>query len=81
MIQDITIPARLCQCEALLNDGTPCLYEWISIATLPPTHCMNRECRSREWNGKKPKRVPEKKAVVILPKPIKVRGIEEDEDF
>lgn len=74
MIQDVTIPARYCVCDL-------CGYDWHSIAFLPPTHCQNRDCRSREWNGKKPNRVPEKKAVVILPKPVKVRNIDEVEDF
>lgn len=75
MIKDVTIPARLCQCSI-------CDYEWISIATLVPVNCQNRECRSREWNGKKLKLVPEKKPVVILPKPIRVRGgFNETEEF
>jgi hypothetical protein len=74
-IKDITIPARLCTCCL-------CGYSWITLLAPPrlPSHCQNRECRSREWNGKKPKRVPEKKPAVILPKPKKVRG-GEDDDF
>lgn len=79
MIKEVTIPARLCKCEALLKNGQPCDYEWISIATLVPVNCQNRECRSREWNGKKEKKVPSPKPQVILPKPVKVRGGNEDD--
>jgi hypothetical protein len=80
MIKDITIPARLCTCEALLKDGTPCSYFWITLLAPPrlPSTCQNRECRSREWNGVKERRV-EKKPVVILPKPNKVRKGDEDD--
>jgi hypothetical protein len=80
MITSVNIPGRFCQCEALLKDGTPCGYEWFSIAFRIPSHCQNRECRSREWNGKKERKVPEAKPVVILPKPVKVRK-GEDYDF
>jgi hypothetical protein len=72
MITNVTIPARYCVCDL-------CGYDWHSIAALPPTHCQNRACRSREWNGKKTKRVPAPKPQVVLPKPIKVRGGNEDE--
>jgi hypothetical protein len=82
MITDVTVPARLCQCEALLKDGTPCAYSWITLLAPPrlPSTCQNRECRSREWNGKKERKMPEAKPVVILPKPKKVRK-GEDYDF
>ena len=80
MITSVNIPGRFCQCEALLKDGTPCGYEWFSIAARIPSHCQNRECRSREWNGKKERKVPEAKPVVVLPKPVKVRK-GEDYDF
>ena len=82
MITNVTVPARLCKCEALLKDGSPCLYEWITLLAAPrlPTHCMNRGCRSREWNGVKPKRLPEPKPKVILPKVVKVRGGNDDID-
>lgn len=73
MITNITIPARLLTCEV-------CLYEWVSIMRdRLPTHCQNRSCRSREWNGKKEKRTPEKKPRIVLPKAVKVRGEEDDE--
>jgi len=79
MITNITVPARLCKCEAMLKSGQPCLYEWVSIAERVPSHCQNRECRSREWNGKKEKRAPAPKPQVILPKLVKVRGGNEDD--
>ena len=75
MITKVTIPARACKCEV-------CGYEWISIAVDVVLWCQNRECRSREWNGKKEKKKPEKKPEIVLPKPVKVRGgEEEDGDF
>lgn len=75
MITNVTVPARYCVCDL-------CGYDWHSIAVQVPVNCQNRECRSREWNGKKLKRVPEKKPVVILPKPIRVRGgFNETEEF
>lgn len=76
MIKNVTIPARLCTCEI-------CFYEWITIlaADRVPVNCQNRECRSREWNGKKPKSVPKQKPVLVLPKVVKVRGGSEDEQF
>lgn len=81
MITNVTIPARLCTCEANLKDGSPCGYQWISISVQLPQSCQNRECRSRLWNGKKPRKQQEKKPSVILPKPNKVRGgNDEDEE-
>jgi len=72
MITNVTVPARLCKCDV-------CTYEWISIAVLPVSHCQNRECRSREWNGVKERKAPAPKPVVVLPKAVKVRGGNEDE--
>jgi hypothetical protein len=46
VIRDVTIPARECRCDK-------CGHSWISIGESVPTHCRNRNCRSREWNGKK----------------------------
>jgi hypothetical protein len=75
MIKDVTIPARLLTCEV-------CSYEWVSIMRdRVPSHCQNRECRSREWNGKKPKKVPEAKPVLVLPKVHKVRKGDENDEF
>lgn len=81
MITNITVPARLCICEALLKDGKPCAYHWVSIADRIPIHCQNRDCRSREWNGKKERKPQEKKPTLVLPKPVKVRGGNDDEGF
>lgn len=72
MITDVTIPARYCVCNV-------CGYDWHSIAVKIPESCQNRKCRSREWNGVKVKRAPEKKPVLVLPKTIKVRGGNEDD--
>lgn len=72
MIRDITIPAKECSCSA-------CGYTWISISTRIPESCRNRDCRSREWNGKKIKRKPERGPKVKLPKPVRVRGGNDDE--
>lgn len=73
MIQNVTIPARYCVCDL-------CAYDWHSISRTIPTHCQNRECRSREWNGVKEKKIPERKPVVLLPKAHKVRGGNDDAD-
>lgn len=74
MITDVTIPARLARCEV-------CGYEWITIlaADRIPACCQNRDCRSRLWNGKKERKAQAPKPVVIFPKPVKVRGGNEDE--
>ncbi len=79
MIKEVTIKALQCTCEALLKDGTPCGYTWISVATEKPESCRNRECRSREWNGKKQRIRPTR---IELPKPTKVKqGEDETYDF
>jgi len=78
MIHDVTVPARLAHCEV-------CQYEWVTLLAPPrlPATCMNRECRSRQWNGKKVKRKPDPKPKIVLPKPVKlrhkVRGGDDDE--
>ena len=74
MIRNVTIPARYCVCDV-------CSYDWHSIAERIPSHCQNRKCRSREWNGKKERKVPEAKPKVILPKVVKVKGGEDDFEF
>jgi hypothetical protein len=74
MIKDVTIPARLCQCDV-------CSYGWVSIAERTPTHCQNRGCRSREWNGVKPRKEPEAKPQVVLPKPNRIRKVDEGDEF
>jgi ribosomal protein L37E len=70
MIRNVTIPAIECTCER-------CGYEWVSIAKELPEACPSRRCRTREWNGKKGQREPGSK--IELPKPMRVRGGEEDE--
>jgi hypothetical protein len=46
MIEDTTIPAKLCKCEK-------CGHEWTQTDGKLPQHCRNQDCKSREWNGKK----------------------------
>ena len=58
-----------------------CLLEWYSIAKRLPDCCPNRDCRSREWNGKKKKRKPALKPRIELPKPKRIRTEELDADF
>lgn len=74
MITNVSVPARHCLCEI-------CGYEWCSVAAKIPVNCQNRECRSREWNGVKTKKLPEKKPALVLPKAIKVRGGNDDFEF
>jgi hypothetical protein len=45
ILAEVTIPAKLCKCDV-------CGHEWTHAGKLP-TNCHNRQCRSREWNGKK----------------------------
>ena len=40
---------------------------WYSIAKRLPKECPNRRCRSKEWNGQKPRKPP----MIKLPKPKK----------
>jgi hypothetical protein len=46
MTTDTTIPAKLCKCDV-------CGHEWTQVGKLP-IHCRNKQCQTREWNGKKP---------------------------
>ena len=73
MIQEVSIKATNCICNI-------CHYQWVSIAATLPDTCRNRDCRSREWNGKK-KRVRKAKTRIELPKPTKVRWVEEETEF
>lgn len=72
MITNVTVPARYCVCDL-------CGYDWHSIALQVPVNCQNRECRSREWNGKKERKALTPKPQVILPKPVRVRGGNDEE--
>lgn len=69
ILGDVLVPGKSLQCDA-------CKWSWITIAKELPEACPNRDCRSREWNGKKKRAV---KPRIILPKPTKVRAYS-DED-
>lgn len=70
ILRDVMVPGKELQCEK-------CFWMWVSIASELPENCPNRECRSREWNGKKQR----KAARIKLPKPTKVKWVEEESDF
>ena len=70
MIRKVQIEANACECNI-------CHYQWISIASEVPDTCRNKECRSREWNGKKKR----SSARIRLPKPTKIRHEDEEMDF
>lgn len=74
ILADVQLLAKHYQCDL-------CGWDWYSIWTRKPECCPNRDCRSREWDGKKQKRRPTKKPRIILPKPNKTRWVEEDTDF
>jgi hypothetical protein len=73
MIRKTRIPALECTCEI-----PECGHRWYSISKKLPEACPNRECRSREWNGPK-KRVVKPKTSIELPKPVRIKGGEDDE--
>jgi NAD-dependent SIR2 family protein deacetylase len=60
------------QCGHPLDREKP----WYSLAKRPPQECPR--CGSREWDGKKIKRKPQAKPRVNLPKPIRVRSIDNE---
>jgi hypothetical protein len=72
----ITVKAKSLQCDVC---GYPVGHErpWHSIGVRLPEQCPNRYCRSREWNGKKKKRKPASGPKITLPKPVKVRPLDE----
>ncbi|HEX5426574.1 MAG TPA: hypothetical protein VFW94_23705 [Candidatus Acidoferrales bacterium] len=72
MITRVQIWAWEVRCERpeCQHRGIP----WIFVGVDPPVIC--RYCRSREWNGKKSPQP--KRAGVKLPKPKRVREIEEE---
>ena len=74
MIRKVTVDALECTCEApdCPRNGLP----WVSLGKRPPVACST--CKSREWNGVKTRRKPEPKIVIDLPKPVKVRSIEDE---
>lgn len=69
MIRRVQIEVYECVCDL-------CNHHWHSLAKRPPLECP--DCGSREWNGKKVKRKPQAKPKIALPKPTKVRGIEDE---
>ena len=71
ILGDVLVPGKSLRCDQ-------CQYSWVSIANELPIYCPNRDCRSREWNGKKKKRKPARQPKIELPKPTKVRWVEED---
>lgn len=74
MKSEITVKALECVCEA---QGCPRNREpWVSLGQRPPKQCPT--CRSREWDGPKQKRKPARAPRIELPKPVKVREIEEE---
>ena len=46
MYEKVRIVAHKCTCDV-------CRYQWVTTRAEPPQFCQNRQCRSREWNGKK----------------------------
>lgn len=72
ILGDVMVPGKSLQCDV-------CKIEWVSIASRLPNACPNRDCRSREWNGKKQKRKPEPKPRIELPKPKRIKEEIDDE--
>jgi hypothetical protein len=46
MIRETFRPTLDCTCDK-------CGYAWVVLGRTPPANCANKDCRSREWNGKK----------------------------
>jgi hypothetical protein len=59
IVRAVTVPGRLLACDL-------CTFSWISISQRLPEKCPNRDCRSREWNGRKK---PARAAQLVLPSP------------
>lgn len=72
------IPALSLKCDICGYSGSK-TRPWYSISRKLPEACPNRKCRSREWNGPK-KRTVKPKTKIELPKPIRIKG-GEDEEF
>ena len=49
MIEETTVLVEHCLCEV-------CLSEWLHPNDKLPEFCRNMVCRSRNWNGLKPRR-------------------------
>ena len=76
ILADVQLLAKSLRCDV-------CGQPWYSIAARLPECCPNRDCRSREWNGKKKKRkpAPKPKIEIELPKPRRTKWVDEDTDF
>ena len=75
ILGDVMVPGKSYACDV-------CKYPWVSISNRLPDACPNRECRSREWNGKKTKRKPARGLAIEFPKPKKIKkGEDEDYEF
>ena len=74
ILGEVTMLAKHYKCDQ-------CAYDWYSLAKRLPDCCPNRECRSREWNGVKIKRKPERGPAIQLPKPKRIKGEDEDYEF
>lgn len=70
ILRDVMVSGKELQCDI-------CRYVWVSISRELPEWCPNRDCRSREWNGRKTRRKPSLERIQ-LPKPPKVRSKEEE---
>jgi hypothetical protein len=72
ILREVLVPGKELKCER-------CDFIWVSIAKDLPEFCPNRDCRSREWNGRKKRIKPTR---IELPKPTKVKqGEDNDYDF
>ena len=70
-----TVWRCVCEVQGCQRNGSP----WLSLADRPPKVCPT--CRSREWDGKKRKRLPSRGPRVELPKPQKIRRNDDDTEF
>lgn len=69
ILRDVLVPGKELKCDA-------CGFTWVSISKRLPDCCPERDCRSREWNGKKKRIRPTR---IQLPKPQRVREEVDDE--
>ena len=69
ILRDVLVPGKELQCDK-------CKLIWVSISRKLPSNCPNRDCRAREWNGKK-KRKPR----IQLPKPKRMHSTDSDEEM
>lgn len=71
ILRDVMVPGKELKCEK-------CQKIWICLSPDLPEFCTNRDCRSREWNGKKKRRKPTDERIQI-PKPSRVRSQDEEQ--